>query len=167
MADIFISIGLDQDTGAYPDIDRLITSENLKAIAQHAIGRNHRLIVRDHPAVACLLRALVGDDDPRLVVIPEDTDADQIARTFNPALVFYMAGHDDVMRDFAAFTQQSSTLHIPLIGTGGAAQFIDGHIEPALRHPCDNASDLFGFERIARIIGALPAQAPRGPAPTL
>ena len=168
MADIFVSIGLERDSGAYPDIDRIITRDNLRAIAIYAVERNHRLIVRDHPAVTGMLQALMGDNNPRLVIVPEECAADAIARAHAPDVVFYIAGQDDVTTDFDTLARHAAIRHVPLPGTGGAAELIDTRIGDTDRAVLDGGRgpDIFGFDRIARVIGPPPLRPRRGPQPS-
>lgn len=167
MADIFVSIGLGRDDGTYPDIDRIITRDNLRTIAIYAVERGHRLIVRDHPAVTGMMQALMGDNNPRLVIVPEECAADTIAHAHTPDIVFYIAGQDDVTLDFNTLTQNTDIRHIPLPGTGGAAEIIENRIESADRTALDGGRgpDIFGFDRIARVIGPPPLRPRRGPQP--
>lgn len=167
MADIFVSIGLDRGTNQYPEIDKIITRDNLRAIAIYAAERNHRLIVRDHPAVTAMLQVLMGENNPRLVIVPEDTAAEDIAQAHSPDVVFYIAGNDDVAWDFTALTPLEGIRHVPLPGTGGAAEILDNRIAPEERTALDGGrvQDIFGFDRIARVIGPPPLRPRRGPQP--
>lgn len=167
MADIFVSIGLDRGTQQYPEIDRIITRDNLRLIAIYAAEQNHRLIVRDHPAVTAMLQVLMGEKNPRLVIVPEDTDAARIADDHHPDIVFYIAGNDDVAWDYTALTGRTGIRHVPLPGSGGAAEIIDNRIAPEDRAALDagNKYDIFGFDRIARMIGPPRLPPRRGPQP--
>lgn len=167
MADIFISIGLEGGTDEYPEIDKIITRDNLRSIAIYAAERQHRLIVRDHPAVSAMLRALLGEENPRLVIVPEDTAVEDIARAHKPNIVFYIAGNEDVAWDFAALAKRKGIRHVPLPGTGGAAEILEDRITAQERSALDGGKhmDIFGFDRIARVIGPPPLAPRRGPQP--
>lgn len=158
MADIFVSIGLDPGTNQYPEIDKIITRDNLRTIAVYAAERKHRVIVRDHPAVTAMMQVLMGETNPRLIIVPEETAAADIALAHNPDVVFYIAGNDDVSWDYTTLAQIDGIRHVPLPGTGGAAELLDNRITPEERCALDGGrgQDIFGFDRIARVIGPQP-----------
>jgi hypothetical protein len=166
---VFIAIDIDPGTNQFPEIDKVITRENLRAIAQYAAHDGHMLIVREHPAITPMLEALMGPDNPGLLVMKPDAAAEDIAQ-LQPDVVFYVAGNDNTIWDHIAFTRHKNIKHVPLPGSGGAAELIEGRISAADRLALDGEvrTDIFGFERIARAMIALrPPRAPqpRGPRP--
>ncbi|MBU0859417.1 MAG: hypothetical protein KJ667_05735 [Alphaproteobacteria bacterium] len=152
MKTIFVSVGLERGTNQYPEIDRMATRDCLRMIFQYTAEDRHQIIVRDHPAVTSLLEAFMGAANPDMVVVPEQFSAEDIARIYKPDVAFYLAGNDDVAWDHMALARDPAILSVPLPGTGGAAELIEGRIgrDEQIKLDGERGGDVFGFYRIAR-----------------
>lgn len=167
---IFVSFGLEHKATAYPEIDRIITKDSLRAIAMQAQHYNCTIIMRDHPATTAMMQFIFEEKPHNLVIVPETMTAAAIVQTYNPAAAFLIAGTGDVAADFKSLQSCPGLLVLPLGRTGGAAEKIEAELtqsgtlpELARKH----GQDSFGFRLIAealRLLGDAP-QRPRPPAP--
>ena len=156
---VFISIGvtpMEQNAG-FPDLDKVITRSNLRSLADYCQRGDIRLVMRDDDAIIPMMKVMCEDRPGQLVVVPASTDADTIVANEKIAAAFFMAGTNDVLKDFSAL-QGKDLVKIPLPGTGGAAEMIRGMMEVAGNLPeavTSNPRDIYGMNIIAQSIAAL------------
>lgn len=148
---VFISVEFAQDSAPHPKMDIILTKDCLRSIAFHAVEKDCPLILRDHPGITPMLRYIFQDKPHLLTLLPEDTAAGDIITRHKPAAVFFIAGKDQVMRDYAALQQHPAILSLPLKSTGAAAHTIDAAMRAANTLPQTLAEDhAFGFANIGK-----------------
>lgn len=165
---IYIAIGVDDGAPAFSEIDKVITRQNLISIAHYAAQYGHRLALRDHPAITPMLEVLMEENPGNLLILPENADSDAV-RALKPRVAFYIAGTHRTLSDYRALSAVRDVMHVPLPGTGGAAEKINAHMTHAERTALDGGSyqDIFGGTRIARAMMTINPPMPQRKGPTL
>jgi hypothetical protein len=170
---LFVSIGFPNERDRrYPRLDKVAMHQLLRTVASCAAEGDYRLVIRNHPAVAPMIEAIMEEKPENLTLVSEHAPMSDIASQHKFAAVVFMGGGLQSLEDFSALVDKKSITLLSLPGTGGAAHLIEEEqkargitsfiVKGAERE------DPFGFDRLYRLITCMQYKAyplPKAPKP--
>jgi hypothetical protein len=170
---LFVSVGFPNERDRrYPQLDKVAMRQLLHTVAACAAEGDYHLVIRDHPAVAPMVEAIMEENPGNLTLVSEHAPMSDIANKHKFSAVVFMGGGLQSLEDFSALADKKSIILLPLPGTGGAAHLIEE--EQKLRGITSfivkgaEREDVFGFDRLYRLITCMQHKAyplPKAPKP--